>query len=478
MTPHLKTRHLARSLSLGFLAFALATPAIAGAEPDALWVEAKAPKKKAKKTTTQSSVAKLARNLSPAVVNIIVVMREDKEGLGDSGDPRSGTTAVGSGFIIHPDGHVLTNNHVVESASEIKVRLNDKREYPARIVGTDPRTDVALVRIEAEGVDFTSVPLGDSAALSVGEGVVAIGNPLGLNHTVTTGIISALERRGLSPGGKELDSDFIQTDASINPGNSGGPLISMAGAVIGINTAINARGQGIGFAIPINVVKKLVPQLHRKGYVERTWLGARSQELTPMLANSFGLKSSEGALISDVVSNSPAEREGLLAGDIILEFDGEVVRDEYHLPLLVAIAGADDPVDVVLMRDGARKTLELKLDPIPNQSHPKIPKQLAAKPKIDRSLENLGLNVRVLDNTLARQLGARTTEGVVVTSIEDASPAHASGLRRSDVILEVGAAAISNVDEFTSALQTLKNGEVVRLRIVRGGRGKYIAFEK
>ena len=473
MTHHAKTTRLARSLTLALTALAIAAPASASAEPDALWLEAKGSKKR-----SAPSVSKLARELSPAVVNIIVVMREEDGGLGDSGDPRSGTTAVGSGFIIHPDGYVLTNNHVVESASDIKVRLNDKREYPARVVGTDPRTDVALVKITAPKVAFTAVPLGDSASLSVGDEVVAIGNPLGLNHTVTSGIISALERRGLSPGGKELDSDFIQTDASINPGNSGGPLISMSGAVIGINTAINARGQGIGFAIPINVVKKLVPQLQNRGFVERTWLGARSQELTPMLADSFGLKSSDGALISDVVSNSPAEREGLLAGDIILEFDDEVVRDEYHLPLLVAIAGADGPVPVVLMRDGVRKSFDIKLDPIPNQSHPKIPEQLAAKPAIDRSLENLGLSVRVLDNTLARQLGARSTDGVVVTSIEDASPAHASGLRRSDVILEVGAAAVSDVAGFTSALGSLKLGDVVRMRIVRGGRGKYIAFEK
>ena len=462
------------------MSFALASaPALAqdDASEKKLWIEKKSkPKDQVVKT---SSIVKLSDQASPSVVNIIVTVRIGQERISkDIPGPRGEATAVGSGFIIHPDGFILTNNHVVENATEIKIRLNDNREFPASVIGTDPKTDVALVRVDhAPDVKFKAIALGDSDQVEVGAKVVAIGNPLGLNHTVTSGIVSALGRKDLAPGGRELQSDFIQTDASINPGNSGGPLINMSGEVIGINTAVNRQGQGIGFAIPINMVKALLPQLQDIGYVERTWLGVRVQAMTPVLARSFGMKKAIGALVSEVVKDSPAARGGVQAGDVILSFNGVSIKDSDQLGWLVSTGGTRAPVPVKLVRDGKEQSFDLSLEAIPNQKRPNIPSRKKDPPKVDHGLENLGLAVKNLDEQLARHLGARDTNGVVITQLDQASPARASGVRERDVITEVSGTPTTTSEEFYAALAQVRRGEIVRFRLIRGGKALYLAFE-
>lgn len=479
--------HKAAALSvLALLCLSMATqPALAqersSDKPVKVWIDhepSASSQKRKDQPLTASSLANLAKELSPSVVNIIVnYQADDIEGLDEDPDPRAGKMAVGSGFIIHPNGYLLTNNHVVEGASRIRIRLNDKREFDAKVIGTDPKTDVALVRIQAKE-KFSAIKLGDSDQVQVGEQVLAIGNPLGLNHTVTSGIISALGRRDLAPGGRELESDFIQTDASINPGNSGGPLISLDGAVIGINTAVNRAGQGIGFAIPINAIKQLLPPLMDTGYIERTWLGVRVQSLTPLLAKSFGLKRPQGALVSEVVNNSPAQKGGVLPGDIILRFGDQELQNGDQLPWLVATGGAGNNIKLQLLRESKRLNLTLTLEAIPNQDKPHIPTQSLKEKAFNHELKNLGLTVKSLDQALARQLGAKEVLGVVVTDILDGSPVQPSGLKQRDVITEINSTNITNAEAFYKTLADFKRGQVVRLRIMRGGKVAYIAFER
>lgn len=440
-----------------------------------IWIEAKQASAQENPAMTASGLANLAKRLSPAVVNIIVSTQDKKmSALGFGGRGRS---AVGSGFIIHPKGYLLTNNHVVEGATSIRVKLNDDSIYEASVVGTDPKTDVALVKISAKRT-FRAIPLANSDKVQVGEHVVAIGNPLGLNHTVTSGIISALGRRNLAPGGKALQSDFIQTDASINPGNSGGPLINLRGEVVGINTAVNRAGQGIGFAIPINVVKKLVPKLYKEGFITRTWLGVRVQDLTPELAKSFGLKRAQGALVSEVVKNSPAEKSGLKSGDILLNVDGQKLSDSEALPLIVSTGGTEAPIPMSVLRDGKTQVIRVQLEAIPNQKRPTIPTQngVITRPKV--TLKNLGLTVKTLTQEMAKKLGDNAQKGVILTALDEQSPAVKSGLRKSDVIVQVGTAAVVTGEGFYKRLKTVEEGKVIRLRILRGGRTAYLAFEK
>ena len=439
-----------------------------------IWIEPKQASDKEDPAMTASGLANLSKQLSPAVVNIIVSTQDKKMSALGFGGGRSG---VGSGFIIHPKGYLLTNNHVVEGATSIRVKLDDDSVYEASVVGTDPKTDVALVKINATRT-FRAIPLANSDKVQVGEHVVAIGNPLGLNHTVTSGIISALGRRNLAPGGKELQSDFIQTDASINPGNSGGPLINLRGEVVGINTAVNRAGQGIGFAIPINVVKKLVPKLYKEGFITRTWLGVRVQDLTPALAKSFGLKRAQGALISEVVKDSPASKSGLKSGDILLNVDGQKLIDSDALPLLVSTGGTEAPIPMSVLRDGKKQVVRVQLEAIPNQKRPTIPTQngVLTQPKVN--LKNLGMTVQTLTQEMAKKMGDDTQKGVVLTALDDQSPAVKSGLRKRDVIVQIGTADVSTGEDFYNKIKTVKSGKVIRLRILRGGRTAYLAFEK
>ncbi len=475
-------------IALAVVGFATLTPPSTAQAQDHgwghLWVESTRTSKPSDQEAPlrHTSFAKLAANIGPAVVNVIVTYAGSAQdgqvpSAHEWSDPRGPGEAQGSGFIIHPSGYILTNFHVVDGAKLIKVRLSDNSEYSAHVVGVDPETDVALMKID-EARKLPSVVLGNSEAIRVGEYVVAIGNPLGLNHTVTAGIVSALGRKNLSVEGRELYSDFIQTDASINPGNSGGPLISLAGEVIGINTAINKHGQGISFAIPINMVKTLLPQLHSRGYVIRSWLGIRVQELHPTLALSFGLDNSLGALVTEVIDNSPAAKADIRAGDIILSFNGTTIRNTEQLPWLVSTAGGGRDVDVRLLREKKSQTMRVRMEDQPNQKQPTLPATKRLSAGTSPPTAELGVRVKALTATLARQLGAHSAAGVVVTSLEDTSPARRSGLRQRDVITEVGESTIGTEDDFEKFTRGLGTGDVVRFKVVRGGRIIYIAFER
>ncbi|HTN43248.1 MAG TPA: Do family serine endopeptidase [Nitrospiria bacterium] len=318
------------------------------------------------------SFADIVRNEKPAVVNISTTQKtavgegglpEDHPPLGDFfGNilPKEfNGQSLGSGFIIKKNGLILTNNHVIEKADKIIVRLSDEREFEAKVVGRDEKTDLALIKI-SDHQNLPTARLGDSDQLDVGEWVVAIGNPFGLEQTVTVGIVSA---KGRNIGDGPFD-DYIQTDASINPGNSGGPLFNIKGEVIGINTAINPSGQGIGFAIPINQVKKVLDQLETYGKITRGWLGVMIQELNEDLARSFKLKNKNGALISDVFENSPAFKAGLQRGDVIVEFDGKRITQMRTLPLIVAETPIGKEVKLKTVRDGKERTFTVRIGPM------------------------------------------------------------------------------------------------------------------
>lgn len=426
-----------------------------------------------------STISRLVKKISPAVVNIIVAyegselqsaLAKEKPFPGPDGG-----LGQGSGVLIHPDGYILTNHHVIENAHEIEVRLEGGSDHDAEVVGVDPKTDIALLRIRTDR-SLPVLPLGDSDDIEVGDRVLAVGNPLGLEHTVTSGIISALGRHDLGIKSGDLYTDFIQIDVSINPGNSGGPLVGLSGDVIGINTAIDRKGRGIGFSIPINMVKTLLPQLKTEGHVTRSWLGAHVQAVTPALAESFGLEKTRGALITELIEGSPAARGGLQPGDVIVEFDGRRVRSSNQLPWMVATAGPNRTVEIALFRDGQRQSERIELAEHPEQSPPEIPE--TRTPQKSGETSTAQFEIKDLSESLARQLGADSSSGVVVTEVEEAAPAKRAGLRRRDVITEVEGESIESKTEFEAAFQALKTGNVVRLKLIRGGRVVFIAFER
>lgn len=425
-----------------------------------------------------SPFVELVEEVGPAVVSVMVSYAP---GTGPSHlrDLSSGPTlAQGSGFVIHEEGYVLTNFHVIDNASSVDVRFSDRREMPARVVGVDQPTDLALLKLEVDQGPLPVAPLGDSDALQVGEYVLAIGNPLGLNHSVSAGIVSALGRRNLPVEGREQQGDFIQTDAPINPGNSGGPLVSMNGDVIGINTAINRQGQGISFAIPINMVKTLLPQLQDRGFVERSWLGVRVQDLEPMLATSFRLESAAGALITEVVDMSPAAQAALQEGDVITHFGGRTILTSDDLPWYVSTTPAGSTVEVEIMRAGESQRVEVQMQAIPDQERPSLPVASASLPADPTSPTRFGVEVAPMTARLARQVRAPDERGVLVTGMSDDSPARQGGLRNRDVIVEVGTTPIDSQESFEQAVADLSAGDVVRLKIIRRGRSVYLAFER
>ena len=373
------------------------------------------------------------------------------------------THALGSGFVISEDGLILTNNHVVEKASEIKVKLDNGKEYDAKVIGRDPKTDLALIQVKP-GNDFPEpVYMGDSDAIRVGDWVMAVGNPFGLGQTVTTGIISA---KGRIIGAGPYD-DFLQTDAAINPGNSGGPLFNMKGEVIGINTAIIAQGQNIGFTIPINLAKELLPQL-KAGKIIRGWLGVMIQDITPELAKSFGLKEAKGVLISDVTKNSPAEKAGLKHGDIVIRFNGKEAKDSHMLSRLVAATQPNSKAKVDIIRDGKETSIEVTIGTMPQ----KMEGQLAEKPTA------WGLSVQDITPELAQHLGLNPGEkGVVVTDVEPESPAAEAGLRPGDVIKEVNRQPIENAVGYNTVIENVKEGESVLLLVKRGSGTLFVVLK-
>ena len=373
--------------------------------------------------------------------------------------------SLGSGFIIDKEGLIFTNNHVIEGTDEILVMLEDGREFPAEVVGRDPRTDLALIRIDTD-FELQPIPLGDSDALGVGEWVVAIGNPFGLGNTVTAGIVSAKYRR-IGVGAYDF---FIQTDASINPGNSGGPLLNTAGKVIGINTAILAGrggGIGIGFAIPVNIAKDLLPQL-KEGKVVRGWLGVIIQDITPPIQERLGLDTTKGALVSGVTSGGPADKAGIQRGDVIVSFDGEEIEEMGDLPYIVAMTEVGKTVPVEIIRKGEKKTIRVTVEEMVEETPRPVPAEAAPR---------LGLTLEQATPRIAREHDLPEPTGLVVVDVEPGSPAARVGLVPGDVILEVNQEEINTVSEFRKHLEGHQPGDPILLLISRDGSTIYVALQ-
>ncbi len=420
----------------------------------------------------------LAEKVRSGVVNIQVVKKIKNVDFGfrhfpgnpfgdffgpfSEGNPPGGfeQRGVGSGFIMSREGYILTNNHVVEEADQIKVKLANGKEYDGKVVGRDPKTDLALIKIKASS-DLQPLNLGNSDELKVGSWVVAVGSPFGLEQTVTAGIVSA---KGRVIGSGPYDN-FIQTDASINPGNSGGPLINMKGEVVGINTAIIASGQGIGFAIPINMAKEIAPQLQEKGHVTRGWLGVSIQELTPELAKSFALKEKKGALVAQVVSGSPAEKAGIEQGDVIVELDGKEVSDSKDLPRMVASTPVGKAATIKLLRNGKVLDLQVKVGEIEEKV------EITKAP----SHKSLGITVQNFTPEIAKGLGLKKDKGVVVTGVEAGSPAANAGIQTGDIIREVNRKPIKDVNDFVQKIEKAKDQDNILLFLQRGQNNLFAA---
>jgi len=427
------------------------------------------------------SIVELVKSVSPAVVSITTQTQMQRPGAPSSGRPQpfdefwhrffgnphpgmpQQRQSAGSGFIIDASGLILTNHHVVADASKITVGLSDENRFAATVVGTDEKTDIALLKIDA-GHPLPKVRLGDSASLEIGEAVLAIGNPFGLEHTVTSGIVSAKGRRiGAGPY-----DNFIQTDASINPGNSGGPLINARGEVVGVNTAIFSRSGGnigIGFAIPINLVKELVPPLKSTGRVTRGWLGVTIQRVTPSLAESLGLSTARGALVADVLDNSPAEAGAIRRGDVIVEFDGQVVPRSDELPMLVARTAVGETVPIKVYRNGAQQTLSVHIGELKEET---VVTSMNGNPE-------LGLAVQPVTPQMAESLAMARAEGVIVAAVEPGSPADQAGLRRGDVVLEVNKVRIADMADYRRSLARIKKDETALFLVQRGGTTLFFA---
>jgi len=364
-------------------------------------------------------------------------------------------TAHGSGFIISSDGYILTNNHMVEGAKKVEVELTDGRKFTAEVTGTDPDSDVAVIKIDAKNLPY--LELADSDALEVGEWVLAIGNPLGLSHTVTAGIVSAKGRSGF---GLAVLEDFIQTDAAINRGNSGGPLINLDGKVVGMSTAIygSSGNIGIGFAIPINMAKHAYKQLIESGIVERGFLGVGIQTLTPEFAEVFGLKNSKGVLVPEVTKDSAADKAGLKHNDVILELDGEPVESDSALQKRISMLKPGSRVELVVWRDGRRKTINVKLGKRPSTS--KLTGTLPAD-----IVGELGFTVETLTDELAERFGYEDQAGVIVTSLDRSSEAARRGIMPGMLIKEVNRQQVRNRKEFNEAIKKARKKGVALLLV-------------
>ncbi len=436
---------------------------------------------------TSKAFSEIASSISPSVVNISTtkVVRRDAtpffdDPLFDFFNPfrdfrmpkKWKEQSLGSGVIVSGDGYIITNNHVIEQADEIRVTLLDKRSFKAKIIGVDSKTDVAIVKIDAK--NLPTVQWGDSDKLQVGEFVLAIGNPYGLSHTVTMGIISAVGRANVGIADYE---DFIQTDAAINPGNSGGPLVNIKGELIGINTAIFSRSggyQGIGFAVPSNMARLVMEQLEQKGKVTRGWLGVTIQELTPELSQKFGLKTAKGALIGDIAKGSPAEKAGIKREDIILEFNGKKIKDVGHLRNMVAQSKLGEEVTMLILRGEKEYLFKVVIA--------ELPKEIAEPGSGDTPEDSLaegldGLGVMDLTKESARQLGLRKDEkGVVVVRVEPGSAAEEAGIRKGDVIQEIDRKKIDGLNDYNKIVSGIQPGNTVLLFVNRGGKKFYVTL--
>jgi serine protease Do len=429
------------------------------------------------------SFVPLVKKLKPLVVNISATQTSEEDQLplspfGENdelnefwrrffGNPggRSRQQSLGSGFIIASDGYILTNDHVIENAEKIVVKLStDDREYPAKVIGRDTKIDIALIKIGAQNLPVAA--LGDSDRLQVGEWVLAIGNPFGLDSTVTSGIVSAKERHiGEGP----YDS-FIQTDAKINPGNSGGPLINMRGEIVGINAAIYSESVGnigIGFAIPINMVKDILPQLQTKGKVTRGWMGVVVQRVTPDIAESMGWEKTRGALVSEVARNGPGERAGIKIGDLIIQYEGKEIKDANDLPILVARTAPGKQVQVKVLRDKKELTIPVTLRELKEETVVSSVKEKGA----------WGVTVQTLTPEVAESLGVKRTDGVVITSVEPGSVADDAGLEEDDIIIEVNRKPIHDLPDYNKAVAEAQKGKGILFLIRRGEDTIFVALK-
>jgi serine protease Do len=419
------------------------------------------------------SLAPLVDSVKGAVVNVDVqkrlsdVQREmlERFSVGRRGREEPLNPGSGSGFVIDPKGLILTNNHVVEGAVTIRVRFDDGRVLDGEVLGRDPLTDVALVKLKGKFAPLPAVTLGDSSAVRPGDWVVAIGNPFGLASSVSVGIISALDRQ---LGASRYDQ-FLQTDAAINPGNSGGPLFNMKGQVVGMNTAIIGGGTGIGFAVPSNLIKALLPQLEEKGFVTRGWLGVTIQDLTPPLAKALGVPTSEGALISGVNEGSPAARGGLKEEDVVVALDGDKVASSTALTRMVALKAPDSVVTVTVFRGGKEQQVKVKLGTRPDLEEIGV----VDKPEHNEretARQKIGLAFQDIDPRLAEASGL-PKQGALIVDVTPGSPAEKAGLRRGVVVVEVNRKPVTSRDELMRALKDAKSGSVVLMRVTAPGSG-------
>ncbi len=431
------------------------------------------------------SFADLAEKVKPAVVNISTTSTvrvpgspfrhffgPDEEGplgdffkhfFGDVPDREMKQQSLGSGFIIDKDGFILTNNHVVDNADEIKVKLADGRELKAKVVGRDKKTDLALIKISSLFKNLPTLSLGDSSKIRTGDWVLAVGNPFGLEHTVTQGIISAT---GRVIGSGPYDN-FLQTDAPINPGNSGGPLVNLKGEVIGINTAIIASGQGIGFAIPSNMASTIVSQLKKTGKVTRGWIGVSIQTVTPEIAQAMGLKEPRGALVSDVSPGGPADSGGLRRGDVITGFDGKDVKGASDLPAIVAETPVGKAVTVSVLRDGKGLDLRITVAEL---------KEGSVSPRAAAPEEDLGLKVDDIRPRWQMQFGLKEKTGVVVLGVASGSPAEDAGLQAGDVIKEVNRKPVRNMKDYQEDIGKTAKNMAILLLVKRGAQTFYVSI--
>ncbi len=440
----------------------------------------------------EQTFVEISKAVTPAVVNIattrVVNRGEEAPGFpfddpffrrffGDEaprrGQPRERRAqSLGSGVIVDPSGLILTNNHVVSKADEIKVVLGDKREFKGKLIGSDPKTDLAVIRIDA--TDLPTISWGDSDKLQVGEYVLAIGNPFGLNQTVTMGIVSAVGRANVGIADYE---DFIQTDAAINPGNSGGAMVNTHGELVGINTAIFTQSggyMGIGFAVPSNMAKSIMESLAKSGKVVRGWLGISIQEVTPQLAKEFGLKEPKGALVSDVLPDSPAEKAGFHRGDVIVQLNGQSIENSTQLRNLVAKTGVGSKAKVRVVRDKKEKEFDVTIE--------EQPKEIAGSGDTEENEEAAstaltGIEVRNLTPEVAKQLGLnRNDKGVVITRVDPGSIADEVGLQRGDLIMEVNRKPVRNTDDYDELISKIGKDEAILLLVNRQGRTMFVTI--
>ncbi len=422
-------------------------------------------------------VADVVERVSPAVVNIdtlkvatyrspLAPFFEDpffRYFFGDTPqyERKVPVRGVGTGFVFRSDGYILTNNHVVEGADEIKVTFIDGKEFTGKVIGADALTDIAVVKIDASNLPI--IPLGDSDKARVGEWVIAIGNPYGLSHTVTVGVLSA-KGRPIQAGdsGREYEN-FFQTDAAINPGNSGGPLLNLKGEVIGINTAILPYAQGIGFAVPINMAKEILDDLIEKGRVVRAWLGVYIQDVTKEIAQTFGLSEAKGALVADISPDSPAEKSGILRGDIILKVDDQEIGDVAKLQQVIRSHKPGDIVTLEIWRNKEIIQLQVTLGELKEEGIPTVSPRTY-----------FGMEVGEINPELIQRFSLRRNEGVVIVSVEPNGPADKAGLRPGDVILEVNRQRITSLEDWYQATAKIKPQDVALFLIDRGGRTYFV----